>query len=93
MYDQYGFYSENGFAGRGAGRRAAGSSAAEHGFRRVRFLRFFAERGRARPPAAAGAPSGAGGGGFRDIFSPVLRRRRRRRRKLSPKRAATSNTS
>ena len=66
MYDQYGFYSESGFAGAGAGRRGGAGPAAQHGFQRLRFFRLL--------PGGAGAARGgrrtsAAGGGFRDIFS------------------------
>ena len=45
MYDQFGFYSENGMPG---GRAAASGRRAEHGFRRIRFLRVSPKRGRRR---------------------------------------------
>ena len=66
MYDQYGFYSENGFR-RTAGRRRQ-RARAEHGFRRLRFLRIFKQRRTAAQAARCGGAAG-GGGGFRDIFS------------------------
>ena len=67
MYDQFGFYSENGFAG--AGRRGRQAAAArQHGFQRLRFLRFHV--GGAGAPADGGGRQGtAAGGGFRDIFT------------------------
>jgi molecular chaperone DnaJ len=67
MYDQYGFYSENGFAGAGPG--PGGPQGAPHGmdFSGFDFSDFMSGGG------AAGAGSGARrtetGGGFRDIFS------------------------
>jgi molecular chaperone DnaJ len=67
MYDQYGFYSESGFAGQGPG--AGGGQAPHPGmdFSGFDFSDMFS--------GAAGAPGGGrsrtetGGGGFRDIFS------------------------
>ena len=54
MYDQFGFYSENGFPGGGPGRRARPGPQPEHGFRRLRFLRLF-RRARAAAPGGGGA--------------------------------------
>ena len=67
MYDQFGFYSENGFPGAGPGRAAAGRRS-EHGFRRLRFLRISAQQRGPERRAGASAERQAGGG-FRDIFS------------------------
>jgi molecular chaperone DnaJ len=71
MYDQYGFYSENGFGGAGQG-APGGSQGPPPGmdFSGFDFSDFMAQGG-----AGAGAGAGAGGrrteagGGFRDIFS------------------------
>ena len=63
MYDQYGFYSENGMpqSGGPGARRAEGP---EHGLRRVRFF------GRvSRRPAADVAPATDSSSNFQDIFS------------------------
>src|SRR5437870_2839395 len=72
MYDQFGFYSENGYPGAGPG-PGAGSQAPPPGmdFSGFDFSDFF-------PGATAGGPAGGGGrrtetgGGFRDIFSQVF---------------------
>ena len=94
MYDQYGFYSENGFpgAGRRQGRRAA-APAAQHGFQRLRFLRF---QRCGRPGGATAGPGGrrrtrnraavsATSSPSSSAAAPALPSR-------SPKRAPTSNT-
>jgi molecular chaperone DnaJ len=65
MYDQFGFYSENGFAG--AGSPGAGPQGAHPGmdFSGFEFSDFFSGAGR----AGGKRTEGAGAGGFRDIFS------------------------
>ena len=68
MYDQFGFYSENGFAGAGAGGAGRQRPAPRHGFQRLRFFRFYRRRGRRRAARAARGSTETGGG-FRDIFS------------------------
>jgi molecular chaperone DnaJ len=74
MYDQFGFYSENGFTGAGPGPSAGGAQNPNFDFSGFDFSDFFGAGG----GAGAGAPGGAGreggrrtetGGGFRDIFS------------------------
>ncbi|MEO8592987.1 MAG: molecular chaperone DnaJ [Candidatus Solibacter sp.] len=69
MYDQFGFYSENGFAGAGAPPPGAGGQrGAQFDFSGFDFSDFAGGAGGAggRRPEAGGA---TGGGGFRDIFS------------------------
>jgi molecular chaperone DnaJ len=69
MYDQYGFYSENGFAGAGGPGAPGGGSGPGMDFGGFDFSDYFQN---AAAGSGAGrraeAPSGAGGG-FRDIFS------------------------
>ena len=60
MYDQYGFYSPNGYPGAGAG--AGGRPEPNMDFGGFDFSDFFTQQ-------AGGAKRQAGGGGFRDIFS------------------------
>ena len=92
MYDQFGFYSENGFTG------AGGPSTPGGGGQRGSQLDFsgFDFSDFASGPGAAGTggrrPEGAGAGGFRDIFSQFFGGRRRSRPPRSRKRAATSST-
>ena len=88
MYDQYGFYSENGTpaGGAGAGRRAARP---QHGFRRLRFFRRILTRRRRRRARRGGCrrnPSGAGN--FQDIFSQCFGRGERGRRSTTPEKGA-----
>src|SRR5947207_3927464 len=70
MYDQFGFYSENGFAGAGPGQGGQGPPPGMD-FSGFDFSDYFP----GGAPGAAGAGAGAGGrrtdqaGGFRDIFS------------------------
>lgn len=66
MYDQYGFYSENGFAGAGPGGAGAGQRGPHPGmdFGGFDFSDYMAGAG-----AAGGARRTETGGGFRDIFS------------------------
>ena len=67
MYDQYGFYSENGFTGAAPGGPGGGGPNPNMNFGGFDFSDFFQQGG------GAGAPRGrrteAGSGGFRDIFS------------------------
>src|ERR1700686_4882762 len=66
MYDQYGFYSENGFPGAGPGPSPGAQPPPNMDFGGFDFTDYFA-RG-SRPAASPGAkPEGAGG--FKDIFS------------------------
>ncbi len=74
MYDQYGFYSESGFAGAGPGGPGGAGQGPHPGmdFGGFDFSDFFS--------GAGGAPGGAGGGrrtetggGFRDIFSQFFK--------------------
>src|ERR1017187_482524 len=69
MYDQFGFYSENGFAGAGGpGAPGAGESHGAHfDFSGFDFSEAGAPGGGGRRPEGAGG--GASAGGFRDIFS------------------------
>lgn len=66
MYDQYGFYSENGFPGAGPGGPGAGQRGPHPGmdFGGFDFSDFMSGAG-----AAGGGRHTATGGGFRDIFS------------------------
>ena len=73
MYDQFGFYSENGYAGAGApgGAGSAGQAGSHFDFSGFDFSDMAsgphgAASGGRRPE---GAGAGAGAGGFRDIFS------------------------
>jgi len=74
MYDQYGFYSENGFPGAGAPGGAGGRPGPGMDFGGFDFSDYFS--------GAQGGPSGAGGrrtetgsSGFRDIFSQFFSNR------------------
>ena len=92
MYDQFGFYSDNG-PGR-AGAAAPGAARSPNmDFDGFDFSDYFPGGGPAggRRTSAGGAAAGAGGG-FRDIFSQFFNRRRSARNRR-PKRATTSNTS
>src|SRR3954454_7337870 len=69
MYDQFGFYSENGFAGAGPQGPNPGSQQGAH-FDGFDFSDFMSGQG--GQPGGGRRPQGAtsgGGGGFRDIFS------------------------
>jgi molecular chaperone DnaJ len=71
MYDQVGFYSENGFAGAPGGGPGQGANP-NMDFSGFDFSDFFSGAGaRGGHPSTGQAPGGAGGGagGFRDIFS------------------------
>lgn len=71
MYDQYGFYSENGMPNAGAGPHPGGPNMGFGGFDFSDFINQ-QQAGRGRPPAGAGpGPDDGGGfgGSFRDIFS------------------------
>ena len=70
MYDQYGFYSENGFAGRRAGPDPERQTRSEHGFRRVRFFRVFNAQAAGRGTLARRRRPGS----FKDIFSQFFGR-------------------
>src|SRR5215831_5882596 len=70
MYDQFGFYSENGFAGAGPG--GPGGAGPQPGFDFSGFDFSDMFQGAGGPAGAAGGQSGRrteSGGGFRDIFS------------------------
>ncbi|HWB85873.1 MAG TPA: molecular chaperone DnaJ [Bryobacteraceae bacterium] len=67
MYDQHGFYSENGFAGAGPG--AAGERQPGMDFSGFDFSDFFAGAGAEAGSHGRRKTSGSGSGGFRDIFS------------------------
>ncbi len=71
MYDQYGFYSENGFPGAGAGGPRPGSPNAGFDFNGFDFSDYFS--GGAGPRGGARRPET--GGGFRDIFSQFFHER------------------
>jgi molecular chaperone DnaJ len=68
MYDQFGFYSENGFSGAGPGGAGPQGGPAGPDFSGFDFTDFFAGQGGGRRQAAEGA------GGFRDIFSQFFGR-------------------
>jgi molecular chaperone DnaJ len=64
MYDQYGFYSESGFAGAGPG--GPGGRGPQPG---MDFSGFDFSDAFSGAPGGAGRRTDAGGGGFRDVFS------------------------
>ena len=68
MYDQYGFYSENGFAGAGGPGGPGGGSGPGMDFGGFDFSDYFQNAAGSGAGRRAEAPTGAGGG-FRDIFS------------------------
>lgn len=65
MYDQYGFYSDQGFPGAGQGK---GTPRGGFGFGGFDFGDVFS--------GAAGSATGTGDGGFRDLFSQIFQRGR-----------------
>src|SRR5581483_4271766 len=75
MYDQYGFYSPNGFpgAGPGAGGGGAGRAQPNMDFGGFDFSDFFSQQAgggkRQHPGTGTGSGGASGAGGFRDIFS------------------------
>ena len=73
MYDQYGFYSENGMPG-GAPVPADADARPEHGFRRIRFFRCLRARRRGRRRRTS---SHRGIGEFPGHLQPVVRARNR----------------
>ena len=88
MYDQFGFYSENGSApAAGIAGRAARPAV---GFQRLRFFRFRERRRRAAAAADAAAPKPAAASAISSASSSADAADRRRRR--SRRRAATSST-
>ena len=91
MYDQYGFYSENGMpARRPGGRRGRARSPAWISAASIFPIASRARRSGGRRRDGRGPEAG---GGFRDIFSQFFGGRgRRAHRAASRKRAATSNT-
>jgi len=71
MYDQVGFYSENGFPGAGAGPGAGGARHPNMDFSGFDFSDLFSKaQQEAQSRRAAG---GSGGSGFKDIFSQFFR--------------------
>lgn len=66
MYDQVGFYSENGFAGAGPGAGGGGRAHPNMDFSGFDFSEMF--KG-AQAETEARRPSSSGGGSFKDIFS------------------------
>src|SRR5690348_10232436 len=66
MYDQVGYYSENGMPGGGAG--AGAGSGPNMGFGGFDFSDVFSRAG-TRPPGGAHPGGGAGAGNFQDIFN------------------------
>lgn len=74
MYDQFGFYSENGYPGAGQGGGAGQGPQPGFDFSGFDFSDYFNQAGGAQPGGgrrteAGGGGAGAGSGGFRDIFS------------------------
>jgi molecular chaperone DnaJ len=68
MYDQYGFYSENGFPGAGSAGGAAGAPGPGMDFGGFDFSEFFSGAGGAGTRGGR-RTEGTSGAGFRDIFS------------------------
>jgi molecular chaperone DnaJ len=72
MYDQYGFYSESGFAGAGPGGPGGAGPQPGMDFGGFDFSDFFSQTGSGSGAGGGrrtGEAPGAGAGGFRDIFS------------------------
>jgi molecular chaperone DnaJ len=69
MYDQFGFYSESGFAGAGGPGGAGQGPHPNMDFSGFDFSDFTGGAGGRRAQGTAGATGTAGGAGFRDIFS------------------------
>src|SRR5258705_7286570 len=70
MYDQYGFYSENGFPGAGSGPGGPGGGPNPNmDFSGFDFSDFFQGGAGSSGYAGGGRSSEGGSGGFRDIFS------------------------
>src|SRR5690242_18886941 len=70
MYDQYGVYAENGFAGAGPGAPGGHGPGPNMDFGGFDFSEFMSGAGGHRTgTGSASAGTGAGAGGFRDIFS------------------------
>ena len=73
MYDQYGFYSESGFAGGAPGGTAGAGPTPNMDFSGFDFSDFASGAGAGAGPGAGAGAGGRrgepGGGGFRDIFS------------------------
>ena len=91
MYDQDGFYSDSGFAGRRRRRRRNGGPDMDFGG--FDFSDTFPRPTPEQRRRARGARPAEASGGFRDIFSPVLRPQRRRpKSRRRPSAAPTSNT-
>src|SRR5689334_5508036 len=63
MYDQYGFYSPNGYPGAGPGAGSGGRTQPNMDFGGFDFSEYFNQQ------AGSGKRQAGGGGGFRDIFS------------------------
>src|ERR1700694_9012 len=76
MYDQYGFYSENGFTGAGPGGPGGGAPPPGMDFNGFDFSDYFSSAtgaGGAGPKGGRRTESG-GAGGFRDVFSQFFGR-------------------
>ena len=72
MYDQYGFYSENGYPGAGPGNSGHGPQAGPD-FSGFDFSEFFSNAGAASAGRRGGRRAeGTTGGGFRDVFSQMF---------------------
>ncbi len=95
MYDQVGFYSDNGFARAQARHLAvARRVAAPTWISMVSIFPNVQADAQAEAQRGKRTDGGAGGGSFKDIFSQFFRGDRRRQAgpMLSPKKAPTSNT-
>jgi molecular chaperone DnaJ len=78
MYDQYGFYSENGYPGAGGPGQPGAGRAPNMDFGGFDFSDLFNNQGAAggsrRSEGGSASGTGAGTGGFRDIFSQFFNR-------------------
>ncbi|MBV9747016.1 MAG: molecular chaperone DnaJ [Acidobacteriia bacterium] len=73
MYDQYGFYSENGFAGAGGPGGAGGQRTPNMDFGGFDFSDLFSGGAAGAAGSATGGKRTETGGGFRDIFSQFFK--------------------
>ena len=78
MYDQFGFYSENGYRGAGPAPGAGPQQHPQHGFRRLRLHRLLFTGAPAEPRGAGPALARGNGRRFQGHLFPILSRRRRR---------------
>lgn len=73
MYDQYGFYSENGYPGAGPGPGAGPHQAPNMDFGGFDFSDYFSRGGGAGGSTGSGGRTRETGGGFKDIFSQFFK--------------------